>query len=84
VRAETLGQAAAEELAADLAEGVSVDVHAADQLLVYLALAGGGSFLTRQITRHAETAMWLIAQFLAVRFETAPAGRNFRVTVSPV
>jgi len=47
-----------------------VDSHAADQLLVHLALAGAGSrFMTRAITSHASTAMWLIERFLPVRFE---------------
>lgn len=81
VRAESLGQAVGEELAADLADGASVDVHAADQLLVYQALAGGGSFLTRQLTSHANTAIWLIGRFLPVRFATSTAGRLTRVSV---
>jgi RNA 3'-terminal phosphate cyclase (ATP) len=49
---------------------VALDVHAADQILVYLALAGGeSSFTVRSPTGHAHTAMCLIEQFLPVRFE---------------
>ena len=71
VRAETLGSAVGRELADDLAAGVALDLHAADQILVYLALAGGeSSFTARTLTAHARTAMWLIEQFLPVRFET--------------
>lgn len=81
VRAETLGDEAGAELAADLAAGAALDVHAADQLLVYLALAGSGRFTTRQVTSHARTAMWLIEQFLPVRFEVATAGTLTRVEV---
>jgi RNA 3'-phosphate cyclase len=70
VRAEALGEAAGAELAADLAARVSLDVHAADQILVYLALAGG-CFTTRTISSHARTTMWLIERFAPVRFEVA-------------
>ncbi len=70
VRAEALGQAAGEELAADLAAGAALDRHAADQVPLWLALTGGKStFTTRELTLHARTAMWLIEQFLPVRFE---------------
>jgi RNA 3'-phosphate cyclase len=81
VRAETLGDQAGAELAADLAAGAALDIHAADQVLVYLALAGGGSFTTRVVTSHARTAMWLIEQFLPVRFEVGTAGNLARVEV---
>jgi RNA 3'-phosphate cyclase len=71
VRAETLGSAAGRDLAGDLAAGVALDVHAADQILIYFALAGGeSSFTARALTGHARTAMWLIEQSLPVRFET--------------
>jgi RNA 3'-terminal phosphate cyclase (ATP) len=81
VRAETLGDAAASELAADLAAGAALDVHAADQILVYLALAGSGSFTVREVTGHARTAMWLIERFLPVRFEVGATGTLAHVEV---
>lgn len=88
VRAETLGTAAGVELAADLAAGVALDVHAADQLLVWLARADGESlFTTREVTLHARTAMGLIEQFVPVKFDLAPerepGARRVRVTVRP-
>jgi RNA 3'-phosphate cyclase len=83
VRAETLGAAVGAELAADLASGATLDVHAADQLLVYLALAGGGAFSCRELSRHAQTAIWLIEQFLPVRFDAEVAGPLVRVRVLP-
>ena len=82
VPSEALGESAAGELAADLDAGAALDVHAADQLLVYLALAGGEStFTAREASPHAATAMWLIGQFLPVRFEVARAGGLARVRV---
>lgn len=81
VSAEALGAAVGQELRADIESGASVDVHAADQLLVYLALAGtGSSFTTRELTSHARTAMWLIGQFLPVRFATEREGRLCRIS----
>lgn len=72
VPAETLGVNAAEELIADLAADVSLDVHVADQLIVYLALSGGRmSFATREVTSHTATAIWLAEQFLPTRFRIA-------------
>jgi RNA 3'-terminal phosphate cyclase (ATP) len=80
VRAETLGQSAGAELAADLAAGAALDLHAADQLLVYMALARGeSSFTARELTTHAHTAMWLLPQFLPVRFEVSEEGGLWRV-----
>jgi RNA 3'-terminal phosphate cyclase (ATP) len=82
VRAEALGESAAAELAADLAAGTALDVHATDQLLLYLALAGPGSAITtRQVSPHAETAMWLIEQFLPIRFSVTEMDILKRVQV---
>lgn len=80
VRAEVLGEAAGAELAADLAAGVTLDIHAADQALIYLALAGG-RFSARVLSSHARTAMWLIEQFMPVRFEAVPISRGVAVTL---
>lgn len=81
VRAETLGEAVGGELAADLAADAALDGHAADQILVYLALAGGGSFSARSVSLHARTAMWLISQFLPVVFEISESSGLVHVSV---
>jgi RNA 3'-phosphate cyclase len=82
VRAETLGAAAGQELAADIASGATLDTHAADQVLVYLAMARGRSSVTvRTVSSHARTAMWLIPQFLAARFAVEEEGALSRVSV---
>lgn len=83
VSAETLGEAVGEELATDIAAGAALDTHAADQMLVYLALVGSGSFSTRSISLHAHTAMWLIEQFLPVTFEVVESEGLAYVTVKP-
>ncbi|MGQ9861249.1 MAG: RNA 3'-terminal phosphate cyclase [Thiobacillaceae bacterium] len=72
VSAEHLGEEAGQALRAELLSGAGVDRHAADQLLIYAALAKGESrYTTRVLSLHAETAMWLIGQFLPVRFRVS-------------
>jgi len=83
VRAETLGQAAGTELARDLELGAAVDVHAADQLIVYLALASGdSSFTSAAASSHTRTAIWLAEQFLPARFSVSAPDAAGRVTVA--
>jgi len=61
----------------DAAAGV--DRFLADQLLLYLAMAGGGSLTTPVLTLHAETNMAVIEKFLPVRFETERIGQALHV-----
>jgi RNA 3'-terminal phosphate cyclase (ATP) len=49
-----------------LAAGVPVGAHLADQLLVPMALAGGGSFRTLAPSRHATTNAAVVRQFVDV------------------
>lgn len=44
-----------------------VDEYLTDQLLLPLALSGGGEFTARVISQHAKTQAWLIEQFLPVK-----------------
>jgi RNA 3'-terminal phosphate cyclase (ATP) len=60
--AEEVGKAAARALAEELAGPGTVDVHLADQLLVYLALCGG-EYSTHTFSMHAKTACSLLAEF---------------------
>ncbi len=43
-----------------------IDEYLTDQLLLPLALAGGGAFSARVISEHSKTQAWLIEQFLPV------------------
>jgi RNA 3'-phosphate cyclase len=84
VLAERLGEAAARELRTTLDSGATLDPHAADQILVYLALADGPSrFHAQTVTSHAETALWLIGQFLPIKVEVAPDNKRVVVAVTP-
>jgi RNA 3'-terminal phosphate cyclase (ATP)/RNA 3'-terminal phosphate cyclase (GTP) len=70
VPAERVGQIACENLQKEMNSKATLDVHAADQFLPYMALAKGESvFTTRELSKHAKTNMWLIEKFLDVKFE---------------
>lgn len=82
VPAEQLGQEAGLALRAELEAGAAVDVHAADQLLIYAAQARSPSrFTVRNVTQHMQTVMWLIEQFLPVRFKVESWQGLYRVEV---
>ncbi|HIC94290.1 MAG TPA: RNA 3'-phosphate cyclase, partial [Anaerolineae bacterium] len=50
--------------------GACLEGHLADQLILPLALASGPSaFTTCRITQHLLTNVWVVEQFLDVRFE---------------
>lgn len=61
--AERVGREGAEELAAEIDSGGLVDRYAADQIIVWLALAGGTVRASR-ISEHARTNLWVTEQFL--------------------
>jgi RNA 3'-terminal phosphate cyclase (ATP) len=65
LRAEVVGRNAAEELVRELDSDASVDVHLADQLIPYIALAGG-SFSARELSNHARTNIWTAKHFLDI------------------
>jgi len=68
-RAEQVGREAAKELVEEIKSGADLDVHAVDQIIPYLAIAGEARFKCREISRHAETEMWLLKKFMDVEFE---------------
>lgn len=63
-RAEAVAQAAAQEAGAYLKAGVPVGPHLADQLLLWVALAGAGGFRTTEPTPHTRTHCDVIELFL--------------------
>jgi RNA 3'-terminal phosphate cyclase (ATP) len=61
---EAIGRFVARSLLEDLRSGASVDRHAADQLVVFAALARGTSrFVVAQQTAHLASNLWLAAHF---------------------
>lgn len=68
VSAETVADRACEEARRYLDAEVPVGEHLADQLLLPMALAGGGSFVTTPLTPHSTTNMDVIREFLPRKF----------------
>ncbi len=69
VRAEDVASGLAEEVGRYLAADVPVGEHLADQLLLPLAIAGGGSFRSLPLTLHASTNIAVIHRFISVPIE---------------
>ncbi len=82
---------ASEEVATDVAQqvrdylavGAPVGPHLADQLLLPMALAGSGHFITSRPTPHTRTNIEVIEKFLPVEFElTELEGKRWQIRVA--
>ncbi len=81
---ESVGREAAENLLRELEAKATVDMYLADMLVPYMALAKGESvFMTRLLTDHLETNMWLSQEILDVKFRTTRIGKLYRVEKKP-
>ncbi len=79
--AEEVGEEAARALLTEIESGASVDVHLADQLVPFVALAEGESvFTVRELTGHLKTNIFVTQQILGTRFEVEEEGGLFRVS----
>jgi len=77
---ETVGREAAEKLYAEISAKPTVDEHLADMLIPYIALAKGKSaYLTRKVSEHLETNIWLAEKILNVNFHIEKANGLYRV-----
>ncbi|MGZ3182760.1 MAG: RNA 3'-terminal phosphate cyclase [Telluria sp.] len=74
VRSDDVARLAVEQARGYLGTDAAVGEHLADQLLLPLALAGGGRFTSTCFSPHATTNARVIERFLPVRFEFAAAG----------
>jgi len=62
---EAIGRYVAQHLLEDLRSGATLDRHAADQIIIFGALAAGESrFCIPGATEHVETGAWLAREFL--------------------
>lgn len=75
-RAEDVAGDAALEAKRYLVSGAAVGEHLGDQLMLPLALAGGGSYTLDHVSQHAITNAEVIAQFLPVHV-TFEAGERY-------
>lgn len=81
IPAEAVADQAAAQARRYLAKGVPVGEYLTDQLLIPLALAGGGAFRTAGLSRHAQTNIDVIRAFLDVDFEMDSTSRGCVVRV---
>ncbi|MBB5350439.1 RNA 3'-terminal phosphate cyclase (ATP) [Haloferula luteola] len=84
VSAERLGRRAGKAMRDWMGTGSAVGRHLADQLLLPMALAGGGSFTTMSPDSHVETNLSVIHAFLGTQhvWEDLGSGR-LRLTLHP-
>jgi RNA 3'-phosphate cyclase len=77
---ETVGTEAAEKLYSEIVARPTVDTHLADLLIPYMALAQGKStYLTRTLTEHLQTNIWLAGKILNVKFSIEMRGRLYKI-----
>jgi RNA 3'-terminal phosphate cyclase (ATP) len=84
VRAEEVARGAAAEAGRYLEWEVPVGEHLADQLMLPLALAGGGSYVTGPLSEHSRTNVDTIGKFLPAGFDVREiGGGKWEVSVRP-
>ncbi|MCD6368148.1 MAG: RNA 3'-terminal phosphate cyclase [Candidatus Aenigmarchaeota archaeon] len=67
--AEEVGRRCALDLKRELESNACLDKWMADQILPYMALAGGGKITVSEVTNHCKTNIWVIEKFLPVKFK---------------
>ena len=79
--AESVASEAADAARSYLVSGAVAGEHLTDQLLLPLALAGGGAFTAETLNLHCRTNMDIIRCFLAVDFVTSQQGPLTKVEI---
>ncbi|HET7797946.1 MAG TPA: RNA 3'-terminal phosphate cyclase, partial [Nevskia sp.] len=83
LRAERVAAEACRQAQRYLDAGVAVDEHLADQLLLPMALAGGGAFSTTRPSAHFLSNAALIEKFLPVEItQTAETDSEWQIVVA--
>jgi len=77
---EVVGREAAENLLRELESKATVDSHLSDMLVPYIALAEGDSvYLSRLVTEHLDTNIWLVEEILGVKFQVSKVGSLYKI-----
>ena len=77
---EAVGRDAAKKILKELESEATVDVHLADMLVPYVALAEGESvYLTRSMTEHLDTNIWLTQKILGTEFKIKRTKGLYRI-----
>lgn len=83
VSAERVAEDVAAEITRYLRSGAAVGEHLADQLLLPMALGGGGSFHTVKPSGHVLTQIMLLETFLGARVTTQEVGEDLHLIDVP-
>ncbi len=82
-KAEDVGKEAAVLLKRQIDSAATLDEWMSDQILPFIALAKGKSeFIAPELTKHAETNMWVIKKFLDVEFKIDCLERGVKISCS--
>ena len=82
LRSEAVAEKAVQQARRYIGSEAAVGEYLADQLLIPMSMAGGGSFNTLPLSRHATTNIEVIGRFLEVRIEASQsAERVWKVDV---
>lgn len=81
VAAERVAETAVQEALRYLASDAAVGEHLADQLLIPMALAGGGSMITVAPSLHTQTNIDVVKTFLDVAIRLVDQGDTWRLDV---
>jgi RNA 3'-terminal phosphate cyclase (ATP) len=77
---EAVGREAAENLLKEIEARATADVHLADMLVPYIALAKGTSkYTTRKITDHIDTNLWLVEKILGTKIHVTKVGNVYEI-----
>ncbi|MBS7624722.1 MAG: RNA 3'-terminal phosphate cyclase [Candidatus Bathyarchaeia archaeon] len=77
---EEVAQEAVKGLLEEINAKATVDIHLADMLIPYVALAKGESvYLTRIISDHLESNIWLAEEILGVKFQIDKVNGLYRI-----
>ena len=77
---ESVGREAAEKLYREIEAKATVDIHMADILIPYVALAQGHStYLAREMSDHLETNIWLAEKILGVEFKITKTNGLYKI-----
>ena len=80
---ETVGKEAADNLIKETETHAALDVHLADMLVPYIALAKGTSTYTaRKITDHIDTNIWLVEKILDTKIQVTKVEKLYEIEKS--
>lgn len=68
LRAEKVGQKAADELLYHIKKGAALDQYMGDQIIPYMAIAGNSKIKTAELTNHAVTNVYIVKKIMNKQF----------------